>query len=115
VTPDNGRDIDAVNAVCPLQCRLRHGAAGDNPINDQASARDLVDWAGLPIDLDLAFSREKCDKVYAQHLMRKREAQLWRWLRDGGQLCVCDLAAEDGNLDPDAGQAYAQWLSADIR
>jgi hypothetical protein len=105
VTPDNGRDSDAVNAACPLQCRLRHGAAGDNPINDRASARDRVDWAGLPIDLDLAFSREKCDKVYAQHLMRKRGAQLWRWLRDGGHLCVCDLAADHGHPYPHAAES----------
>jgi sulfite reductase (NADPH) flavoprotein alpha-component len=46
----------------------------------------------------LAFSREQRDKVYEQHLMRKRGAQLWRWLRDGGQLCVCDLTADHRHL-----------------
>ena len=93
---------DAVKTVCPLQCRLRHGAASDKPPSDQASAHDEVDWAGFPIDLDLAFSRQQRDKVYAQHLMRKRRAQLWRWLRDGAQPCACEIAAEDGNLDPNA-------------
>jgi hypothetical protein len=100
----DGPGRDAVNTVCPLQCRQRQGGAGDNPLSDRASAPDQVDWAGLPINLDLAFSREHRDKVYAQHLMRKRGAQLWRWLRDGGQLCVCDLAAEPGQLAPGAGQ-----------
>ena len=51
--------------------------------------------------------------------MRKRGAQLWRWLQDGAQLYVCgnadpmakdvdralcDIAAEHGKLDPDAAQ-----------
>jgi hypothetical protein len=104
----DGLVSDAVRTVCPLQCRLRHGAASDNPPGDQALARDRVDWAGFPIDLDLAFSRQQRDKVYAQHLMRKRGAQLWRWLHDGAQLCVCEIAAEDANLDPDAAKDYVK-------
>lgn len=95
---------DAVKAVCPLQCRLRNGAASPKP-GDQAAAHDHVDWAGLLINLDLAFSQAQCDKVYAQHLMRKRRAQLRRWLHDGAQLCVCEIAAQDANLDADAAQS----------
>ena len=95
-------DWDAMKLVCPLQCRLRYGATSHNPAGDQA--RDHVDWAGLPTNLDLAFSREQRDKVYAQHLMRKRAAQLQRWLHDGPQLCVCEIAANDGTLDADAGE-----------
>ncbi len=102
----DGSDRDAVNTiVCPLQCRLRHGAAGDNSLGEQAPARDQVDWAGLPIDLDLVFSREQLDKVYVQHLMRKRGTQLWRWLRDGAQLCACDVAADQGHLNPHASES----------
>jgi hypothetical protein len=86
----------AVKTVCPLQCRLRYGAASDNP-GDQASAYDHVDWAGLPIKLDLAFSQAQCDKVYAQHLMRKRRTQLRRWLYDRALLCVCEIVAEDAD------------------
>jgi hypothetical protein len=97
---------DAVKAVCPLQCRLRHGAASDNPRSDQASARDQVDWAGFPIDLDLAFSPQQRDKVYVQHLMRKRGAQLWPSLPASAQLCVCETEADNGHLDPDAAQDY---------
>jgi hypothetical protein len=99
---------EAVKTVCPLQCRLRHGAASHNP-DDQASACDHVDWAGLPINLDLAFSQAQRDKVYAQHLMRKRCAQLRRFLHDGAQLCVCELAAEEANLEAAAAQpAFAR-------
>jgi NADPH-dependent sulfite reductase flavoprotein alpha-component len=82
---------------------------------------------GLLTELDLAFSRDQRDKVYVQHLMRKRGPQLWRWLQDGAQLYVCgtadpmakdvdralcDIAAEQGSLDPDAAKAYVQSLSA---
>ncbi|WP_372509737.1 molybdopterin dinucleotide binding domain-containing protein [Mycobacterium alsense] len=85
---------------------------------------------GLLTELDLAFSRDQRDKVYVQHLMRRRGAQLWRWLQDGAQLYVCgtadptakdidralcDIAAEHGSLDPDAATAYVRSLSADKR
>jgi len=85
---------------------------------------------GLLTELDLAFSRDQRDKVYVQHLMRKRGPQLWRWLQDGAQLYVCgtadpmakdvdralcDIAAEQGSLDPDAAKAYVQSLSAGKR
>ena len=84
---------NAVSTTCPVHGRLRHSAATDNSASDQASARHQVEWAGLPINLDLAFSREQCDKVYVQHLMRKRGTELWRLLHDGAHSCVCDSAA----------------------
>jgi len=85
---------------------------------------------GFLTELDLAFSRDQRDKVYVQHLMRRRGAQLWRWLQDGAQLYVCgtadpmakdvdralcEIAAEHGNLDRDAAQAYVRSLSTDKR
>jgi hypothetical protein len=94
---------DDVNAVCPLRCRLRYGA---NPPGDPGPTGAEVDWAGLPIDLDLAFSQQQRDKVYVQHLMRKRGAQLWPALPASAQLCVCEAAADNEHLDPDAAQDY---------
>jgi hypothetical protein len=82
---------NAVKTACPLWCRLRHGTAP----GDQGSAPGQVDWAGLPIDLDLAFSAVRRDNVYLQHLRRMRGAQLWRWSQDGAQPCACDIEAED--------------------
>ncbi|OJZ74494.1 reductase [Mycobacterium paraffinicum] len=85
---------------------------------------------GLLTELDLAFSRDQRDKIYVQHLMRNRGAELWRWLQDGAQLYVCgtadpmakdvdralcELAAEHGSLDPDAAKEYVRSLSADKR
>ena len=87
-------DRDTLKTVCPLWCRLRHGAASNNLTSGQASAADQVDWAGLPVDLDLAFSAVQRDNVYLQHLRRKRGAQLWPWSQDGAQPCACDIAAE---------------------
>jgi hypothetical protein len=83
---------DAVKTTCPLRCRLRHGTTGNPGV--QASEPGQVDWAGLPIDLDLAFSALQRDNVYLQHLSRKRGAQLWRWSQDGAQPCACDIAAQ---------------------
>jgi hypothetical protein len=60
-----------------------------------ASAPAQVDWAGLPINLDLAFSAVQRDNVYFQHLNRKRGAHPLRWSQDGTQQCACDIAARD--------------------
>jgi hypothetical protein len=98
--------VAADKTACPLWCRLRHGTAP----GDQGSASGQVDWAGLPIDLDLAFSAVQRDNVYLQHLRRTSGAQLWRWSQDGAQPCACEseIAAEGGYLDPDAAQDYVR-------
>ncbi|WP_338092882.1 bifunctional nitrate reductase/sulfite reductase flavoprotein subunit alpha [Mycobacterium riyadhense] len=85
---------------------------------------------GLLTELDLAFSRDQREKVYVQHLMRKRGAQLWQWLQEGAQLYVCgnanpmakdvdralcEIVAEHGRLDVDEATAYIEALSADKR
>ncbi|MEB4209461.1 bifunctional nitrate reductase/sulfite reductase flavoprotein subunit alpha [Mycobacterium sp. 94-17] len=85
---------------------------------------------GFLTELDLAFSRDQQQKVYVQHLMRKRGAQLWGWLQGGAQLYVCgtadpmakdvdqalcEIAAEFGKLGPEAAKEYVQSLSADKR
>lgn len=85
---------------------------------------------GLLTELDLAFSRDQREKVYVQHLMRKRGAELWSWLQDGAQLyvcgsadpmakdvdqAICDIAAEHGKLDPEAARGFVEALSTDKR
>lgn len=85
---------------------------------------------GFLTELDLAFSRDQQQKIYVQHLMRNRGAQLWSWLQDGAQVYVCgtadpmakdvdralcEIAAEFGKLDPDAARDYVQSLSAEKR
>lgn len=87
-----------MKTICPLHGRPANGAAND----DQASRPDQVNWAGLPINLDLAFSREQRDKVYVQHVMRKQGRRLWPWLHDGAQACVCEVAADHQRVRTDA-------------
>ena len=77
----------------PARCNAGCGAAADD--NQPA---EQVDWAGLPINLDLAFSPQQRDKVYTQHLLRKRGTQLRRWLPAGSHVCVCEQAANDERL-----------------
>lgn len=58
---------------------LPNGGAANRRSSDDETL-EKVEWAGLPVDLDMAFSRNQRDKVYVQHLLRKRGAQMWRWL-----------------------------------
>ncbi|MGC2653254.1 MAG: bifunctional nitrate reductase/sulfite reductase flavoprotein subunit alpha [Mycobacterium sp.] len=85
---------------------------------------------GFLTELDLAFSRDQPQKVYVQDLMRRRGAELWRWLQDGAHVYVCgdaqqmakevdcaihQVVAQHGNLDLDAARAYVRELSATKR
>jgi hypothetical protein len=86
-----------MKGICPLHGRPANVAATD----DRASLPDQVNWAGLPINLDFAFSREQRDKVYVQHVMRNQGRRLWPWLHDAAQPCVCE-AADQQRLHTDA-------------
>lgn len=85
------RECDGPDRVvengCRLQCRLRRVDATEGPVDER------VDWAGLPVNLDFAFSRDQRDKVYAQHLMRRRDTQVGLWRR-GAYACVCEIATD---------------------
>ncbi|MEM6107133.1 hypothetical protein AAHS21_12820 [Mycobacterium sp. 050272] len=82
----------------------------DEHLGDQELPTGEVAWAGLPINLDFAFSYAQRDKVYAQHLLRKR----WCALKNGSDANAADPATENGLLDSDAGHTR-EWLSDDRR
>lgn len=44
---------------------------------------------GLLTRLDLAFSRDQAEKIYVQHRMRERAAELYAWIEEGAHLYVC--------------------------
>ncbi|MEO6360899.1 MAG: assimilatory sulfite reductase (NADPH) flavoprotein subunit [Sphingomicrobium sp.] len=44
---------------------------------------------GVLSELDVAFSRDGADKVYVQHRMLERAAELYAWLEDGAHFYVC--------------------------
>ncbi|OBK16460.1 hypothetical protein A5635_06560 [Mycobacterium asiaticum] len=62
-----------------MHCRSKNGT-------------DQVDWAGLPVNLDLAFSQNQRDKVMAQFQMLRRGTLLRRRARDVAQACACEEA-----------------------
>ena len=39
--------------------------------------------------MDVAFSRDQPEKVYVQHRLWERRADLWSWLQDGAVLYLC--------------------------
>lgn len=86
-----------------LQEREALGHKGDNWLffGDWRGATDFLYGPefegmrerGLLTRVDLAWSREGPRKVYVQHLMRERGAELWSWLRRGAYFYVCGDAA----------------------
>jgi sulfite reductase (NADPH) flavoprotein alpha-component len=49
--------------------------------------------SGLLTRLDVAFSRDRAEKVYVQHRMQEHAAELYAWLEDGAHLYVCGATA----------------------
>ncbi|OBI48432.1 hypothetical protein [Mycobacterium sp. E796] len=91
---------DSGRQVCPRrECPLHP--------DGRASAPGQVEWAGLPVNLDMAFSRVQRDKVYVQHVMRKQGSRLSRWVHNGARPCVCEVATEDGMLGADAAESMS--------
>jgi hypothetical protein len=72
------------------------GATDEHRADDEWSAPEKVDWAGLPIDLDMAFSCNQRDKVYVQHQMRIRGAQTWRWTASDTQASLGEAQTDNG-------------------
>lgn len=99
-----GRNGDT---VCPLHGPRARDAASAGPCAGRAPAGEQVDWAGLPVNLDMVFSQQQLDRVYAQHLMRERGTRLRRRPRGGAQPCACDAAPDGGRSSPDAAESMS--------
>lgn len=77
------------------------------------------------LTLDLAFSRDETEKVYVQHRLWEKRAEIWAWLQKGAYLFVCgdaekmakDVDVTLQRIAQDAGfteEASRQWLK-DLR
>jgi sulfite reductase (NADPH) flavoprotein alpha-component len=100
---------------------------------DQRYAYDFLyqlEWqehlkTGALTRIDLAFSRDQRDKIYVQHRLLERAAELWAWLEEGAHFYVCgdgSRMAHDvhhallqaiqrgGGLKPEAAEAYVADL-----
>ncbi|MEO7317373.1 MAG: sulfite reductase subunit alpha, partial [Chthoniobacteraceae bacterium] len=78
--------------------RVVSGATGKNWLffGEQREAQDFfyrdqfTKWASDgALRMDLAFSRDQERKIYVQHRMEERGADIWAWLQEGADFFVC--------------------------
>ncbi len=78
--------------------RVVCGATGKNWLffGEQREAQDFfyreqfTSWVNDgALRLDLAFSRDQDRKIYVQHRMEERGADIWAWLQEGADFFVC--------------------------
>ena len=130
--------------VAPFRAFAEHraatGAAGKSWLffGDQHYLHDFLyqtEWQehlanGTLSRLDVAFSRDQPEKIYVQHKMRERGAELYAWLKDGAHFYVCGDASRmahdvheelisifqtHGGLARDAAEAEVEALKKDKR
>jgi sulfite reductase (NADPH) flavoprotein alpha-component len=80
--------------------------------------------------MDVAFSRDQPEKVYVQHRLWERRADLWSWLQDGAVLYLCgdatsmakdvdatlrNIAADQGALSADKAALWLEDLTRERR
>ncbi|MFC7686764.1 assimilatory sulfite reductase (NADPH) flavoprotein subunit [Ureibacillus sp. GCM10028918] len=118
-----------------IQEREERGAEGKNWLffGDQHFVTDFLyqtEWqswlkSGVLTKLDVAFSRDKAEKVYVQHKMQKHAAEIFSWLEQGATFYVCGdkdhmaadvhntllhIIAEQGNKTEEDAKAYLEEL-----
>ena len=86
-----------------IEERHKTGASGKNWLffGDRSQKTDYLygnEWEayqkdGILNQLDLAWSRDQETKVYVQHKMLEKKAELWNWLQDGAVFYVCGDAS----------------------
>jgi sulfite reductase (NADPH) flavoprotein alpha-component len=113
--------IGAGTGVAPyrgfLQHREEQGAGGKSWLffgerNFRSDFLYQTEWQGFLKDgvlsrMDVAFSRDKGPKVYVQHRMLERAADLYAWLEEGAHVYVCGDAK---NMAPDVNEALLTIL-----
>ncbi|HET8699623.1 MAG TPA: hypothetical protein VFO94_19210, partial [Gammaproteobacteria bacterium] len=132
--------IGAGTGVAPFRAFVQHrrerGATGPSWLfyGDRTLRDDFlyqVEWlkhreAGA-LRLDAAFSRDQGEKVYVQHRIAERAAELYDWLERGAHVYVCgdaegmapavhaalrDAVQRAGGRSPEAAEEYLQALKA---
>ncbi|CQH13192.1 NADPH-dependent assimilatory sulfite reductase flavoprotein subunit [Yersinia enterocolitica] len=118
-----------------MQQREADGATGKNWLlfgNPHFTEDFLyqVEWQryvkdGLLTRIDLAWSRDKADKIYVQDKLREQGAELWNWIQQGAHIYVCgdanrmakdveqvllDVVALHGAMDAEQADEYLSEL-----
>lgn len=125
--------------VAPFRAFVEHRAALGHQgkswlfFGDQRYMYDFlyqIEWQehlanGALSKLDVAFSRDQPEKVYVQHRMHERGAELYAWLQEGAHLYVCgdasrmahdvneallDVVVQHGGKSREAAEAYVEEL-----
>lgn len=133
--------IGAGTGVAPYRAFVEHrqelGHGGDNWLvfGDRNFASDFLyqlEWLryrkdGILTRLDVAFSRDRAEKVYVQHRLREQAKDVYAWLERGGHLYVCGDATrmavdvhnallavveEQGGLSPERAAEYLNNLKS---
>jgi sulfite reductase (NADPH) flavoprotein alpha-component len=60
-------------------------------VTDFLYQTELQDWlkTGVLTHINVAFSRDQAEKVYVQHKMQQRSAELFQWLESGAHVYIC--------------------------
>jgi sulfite reductase (NADPH) flavoprotein alpha-component len=108
--------------VAPFRAFIEHRSLAETPgaswlfFGDWTFQDDFLyqlEWqehlkSGTLSRLDVAFSRDQPNKVYVQHRIRERGADLFRWLEDGAHLYICGDATR---MAPDVHAALVDVVS----
>lgn len=135
---DTSRDIIMIGpgtGVAPfrafVQQRQHEGAKGRNWLffGEQRRATDFLyenEWEehlrnGSLARMDLAFSREKAEKIYVQNKLLENAREFWAWVQGGACIYVCgdarrmakdvhdtiiQIAIEQGGMTPEKAAEY---------
>ena len=123
-----------------IEERQATGAQGRNWLffGDRSQKTDYLygeEWEsyqkdGILNELDLAWSRDQAEKVYVQHKMLEKKADLWSWLQEGAIFYVCGdasrmakdvdqalrtIAMEKGSMSEDDAGAWVKGLQKERR
>jgi sulfite reductase (NADPH) flavoprotein alpha-component len=123
-----------------IEERKATGASGKNWLffGDRSQKTDYLyanEWEsyqkdGILNELDLAWSRDQAEKVYVQHKMLEKKAELWAWLNDGAVFYVCGdasrmakdvdqalrtIAQQEGSMSEEDAGAWVKGLQKERR
>ena len=123
-----------------IEERKVSGATGKNWLffGDRSQKTDYLygeEWEsyqkdGVLHELDLAWSRDQAEKVYVQHKMLEKKAELWSWLQDGAVFYVCGdasrmakdvdqalrtIAQDEGSMGEDDAASWVKGLTKERR
>ena len=123
-----------------IEERLVTGSKGKNWLffGDRSQNTDYLygtEWEsyqkdGILNELDLAWSRDQQEKVYVQHKMLEKKAELWSWLQNGAVFYVCGdasrmakdvdqalctIAQDEGSMSEEDAAAWVKGLQREKR